>query len=152
VLSSISGSSWQLLSCHNLDMKTSLVLAGWILTSYQLVQTIVMPLGEKSARSSAGELHLSPHAALFRARYYVPAQYLSLVVRVIQALAAWFYALCCRHVDEFRARQRIRLFSSIFPSGQYRANLGGWMVEDSVEIDLLVQCPLGIIDGAGKAG
>jgi EmrB/QacA subfamily drug resistance transporter len=120
------------------DMNTSLVLAGWILTSYQLVQTIVMPLGGKISELVSRRISFIVYTLLFSVGSVLcalaPNVYLLIGARIIQAAGGGGFMPCAAGIvaDEFpEARQRyIGLFSSIFPIGAIIGpNLGGWMVE-----------------------
>jgi EmrB/QacA subfamily drug resistance transporter len=120
------------------DLKTSLVMAGWILTAYQLVQTIVMPLGGKLSEVFSRRAAFIAYTLLFSVGSILcalaPNIYLLIGARVIQAIGGGGFMPCAAGIvsDEFpEARQRfIGLFSSIFPIGAIIGpNLGGWMVE-----------------------
>lgn len=139
LLSSISGSSIAVAFPVIIsDMNTSLVLAGWILTSYQLVQTIVMPLGGKISEIVSRRVAFIAFTLLFSIGSVLsalaPNIYLLIGARVIQAIGGGGFMPCAAGIvaDEFpEARQRfIGLFSSIFPIGAIIGpNLGGWMVD-----------------------
>jgi len=139
LLSSISGSSVAVAFPVIIsDMKTSLVLAGWILTSYQLVQTVVMPLGGKISEIISRRVAFIAFTLLFSVGSILcalaPNIYLLIGARVIQAIGGGGFMPCAAGIvaDEFpESRQRyIGLFSSIFPIGAIIGpNLGGWMVE-----------------------
>jgi EmrB/QacA subfamily drug resistance transporter len=139
LLSSISGSSVAVAFPVIIsDMNTSLVLAGWILTSYQLVQTIVMPLGGKISEIISRRVAFIAYTLLFSVGSVLcalaPNIYLLIGARVVQAIGGGGFMPCAAGIvaDEFpEQRQRyIGLFSSIFPIGAIIGpNLGGWMVE-----------------------
>jgi EmrB/QacA subfamily drug resistance transporter len=120
------------------DLNTTLVLAGWILTAYQLVQTIVMPLAGKLSDFFSRRTAFIVYASLFSLGSVLcalaPNVYLLIGARVIQAIGGGGFMPCAAGIvsDEFpEARQRyIGLFSSIFPIGAIIGpNIGGWMVE-----------------------
>ncbi|MBN1685166.1 MAG: MFS transporter, partial [Spirochaetales bacterium] len=120
------------------DLNTTLVLAGWILTAYQLVQTIVMPLAGKLSEIFSRRASFVAYALLFTVGSILcalaPNVYLLIGARVIQAIGGGGFMPCAAGIvsDEFpEARQRyIGLFSSIFPVGAIIGpNIGGWMVE-----------------------
>jgi EmrB/QacA subfamily drug resistance transporter len=138
LLSSISGSAVSVAFPVIIsDLKTSLVMAGWILTAYQLVQTIVMPLGGKLSEVFSRRAAFIAYTLLFSVGSILcalaPNIYLLIGARVIQAIGGGGFMPCAAGIvsDEFpEARQRfIGLFSSIFPIGAIIGpNLGGWMV------------------------
>jgi EmrB/QacA subfamily drug resistance transporter len=139
LLSSISGSAISVAFPVIIsDMNISLVLAGWILTAYQLVQTIVMPLGGKISEVISRRVAFIAFTLLFSVGSILcalaPNIYLLIGARVVQAIGGGGFMPCAAGIvsDEFpEARQRfIGLFSSIFPIGAIIGpNLGGWMVE-----------------------
>jgi EmrB/QacA subfamily drug resistance transporter len=139
LLSSISGSSVAVAFPVIIsDMDTTLVLAGWILTAYQLVQTIVMPLGGKISEIVSKRVAFIVYTVLFSVGSVLcalaPNIYLLIGARVIQAIGGGGFMPCAAGIvaDEFpESRQRfIGLFSSVFPIGAIIGpNLGGWMVE-----------------------
>jgi EmrB/QacA subfamily drug resistance transporter len=120
------------------DLNTSLVLAGWILTAYQLVQTIVMPLAGKLSEIFSRRASFIAYTLLFSVGSILcalaPNVHLLIGARVVQAIGGGGFMPCAAGIisDEFpEARQRyIGLFSSIFPIGTIIGpNIGGWMVE-----------------------
>jgi len=113
-------------------------MAGWILSAYQLVQTIVMPLAGKLSEIFSRRASFIVYTLLFSAGSILcalsPNIYLLIGARVMQAIGGGGFMPCAAGIvsDEFpEARQRfIGLFSSIFPIGAIIGpNLGGWMVE-----------------------
>lgn len=139
LLSSISGSAASVaFPVIMSDLNTSLVMAGWVLTVYQLVATIVMPLAGKISEVLGERAAFIAYTLLFSAGSILcalaPNIYLLIGARVIQAIGGGGFMPCAAGIvsDEFpEARQRfIGLFSSIFPIGMIIGpNLGGWMVE-----------------------
>jgi len=120
------------------DLDTTLVLAGWILTAYRLVQTIIMPLAGKLSEIFSRRTSFITFTFLFSVGSVLcslaPNVYLLIGARVIQAIGGGGFMPCAAGIvsDEFpEARQRyIGLFSSIFPIGSIIGpNIGGWMVE-----------------------
>jgi len=115
----------------------SLILAGWVLSVYQLVATAAMPLAGKAGDIFGGKLTFMVSLSVFTVGSLLCAvapniQFL-IASRVIQGIGGGsFLPLAAGIVaDEFpRARQQaIGLFTSIFPIGQIIGpNLGGWMV------------------------
>jgi EmrB/QacA subfamily drug resistance transporter len=115
----------------------SLILAGWVLSSYQLVATATMPLAGKAGDIFGGKLIFMVSLSVFTIGSLLCAvapniQFL-IASRFIQGIGGGsFMPLAAGIVaDEFpRARQQaIGLFTSIFPIGQIIGpNLGGWMV------------------------
>ncbi len=117
---------------------SSLVLAGWVLSIYQLAATAAMPLAGKAGDMLGGKLAFMISLILFTAGSLfcaiAPNIYLLILFRFIQAIGGGsFLPLAAGIVaDEFpKARQQaIGLFSSILPLGSIIApNLGGWMAE-----------------------
>ncbi len=120
------------------DLNTSLIMAGWILPAYQLVQTIVMPVAGKISEVLGRRATFIAYTLLFSAGSILcalsPNIYLLIGARVIQAIGGGGFMPCAAGIvsDEFpEARQRfIGLFSSIFPIGTIIGpNVGEWMVE-----------------------
>ncbi len=120
------------------DLDTTLVMAGWILTAYRLVQTIIMPLAGKLSEVFSRRTSFILFTFLFTVGSILcslaPNVYLLIAARVIQALGGGGFMPCAAGIvaEEFpEARQRyIGLFSSIFPIGAIIGpNIGGWMVE-----------------------
>jgi len=115
----------------------SLILAGWVLSVYQLVATAAMPLAGKAGDIFGGKLTFMVSLSVFTVGSLLCAvapniQFL-IASRFIQGIGGGsFLPLAAGIVaDEFpRARQQaIGLFTSIFPIGQIIGpNLGGWMV------------------------
>ncbi|MBI4283557.1 MAG: MFS transporter [Chloroflexi bacterium] len=120
------------------SLNTSLVIAGWILTAYQLVQTIVMPLAGKISEVVGKRTSFITHTLLFSVGSILcalsPNVYWLIGSRVLQAIGGGGFMPSASGIvsEEFpEARQRyIGLFSSIFPIGTLIGPiLGGWMVE-----------------------
>ena len=81
------------------DLDTTLVLAGWILTAYQLVQTMVMPLAGKLSEIIDRRTAFIIYIALFSTGSILcslaPNVYLLIGARVLQALGGGGIMPCC---------------------------------------------------------
>ena len=115
---------------------TSLILAGWVLSIYQLVLTAAMPVAGKASDVFGRKnvflfcLGLFSVGSLLCA--IAPNIQLLILFRVIQAIGGGGFMPSAAGIvsDEFpKARQQaIGLFTSIFPIGQIIGpNLGGWL-------------------------
>ncbi|MFH1088064.1 MAG: MFS transporter [Chloroflexota bacterium] len=120
------------------SLNASLVLAGWVLSIYQLVATVAMPMAGKASDVFGRRVTLIACLALFTAGSLLcavaPSIELLILARAIQGVGGGGFlpTLVGIAVDEFpKARQRvIGLFSSFFPMGQIIGpNLGGWMIQ-----------------------
>jgi EmrB/QacA subfamily drug resistance transporter len=120
------------------DLKTSLIMAGFVLSAYQLVVTVVMALAGKITDMLGKRTAFFTFTALFSAGSVLcalaPNVYVLIGARIIQALGGGGFMPCAAGIvsEEFpENRQRfIGLFSSIFPIGTIIGpNLGGWMVQ-----------------------
>ncbi len=139
LLSSIGGSSASVAFPVMIsDLQTSLIVAGFVLSAYQLVVTVVMALARKITDMLGKRAAFITFTALFSAGSVLcalaPNIYVLIGARVIQALGGGGFMPCAAGIvsDEFpENRQRfIGLFSSIFPIGMIIGpNLGGWMVQ-----------------------
>lgn len=137
------------------DFGTTLVLAGWVLTAFQLVSTIVMPLSGKVTEVFGEKTTFMGYTLLFTigsALCAIAPNIESLIgFRVIQAIGGGGFLPCAAGIvsNEFpESRQRfIGLFSSIFPIGMIIGpNLGGWLVEAfGWRSTFWLNVPLGII-------
>ncbi|MDO8490900.1 MAG: MFS transporter [Dehalococcoidia bacterium] len=117
---------------------TSLILAGWVLSVYQLVATVVMPIAGK-----ANDIFGRKQTLMFFLGMFTLGSLLSAIApniplliasRLIQGIGGGGFLPSAAGIvaDEFpRSRQRaIGLFTSIFPLGQIIGpNLGGWLTE-----------------------
>jgi len=119
------------------ELNASLVLAGWVLSVYQLVAISSMPVAAKMSETFGRRSTFMLCAALFTAGSALcalaPNVTLLIVFRVIQAVGGGGFLPSAASIvsDEFpEMRQRaIGLFTSIFPIGAIVGpNLGGWMV------------------------
>lgn len=116
----------------------SLVLAGWVLTIFQLVATVTMPLAGKAGdilgvkRIFMLSLLSFTLGSLLCA--VAPNIELLILFRTLQGLGAGSFlpvatSIAAREFPGSR-QQAIGLFTSIFPIGQIIGpNLGGWLVE-----------------------
>jgi EmrB/QacA subfamily drug resistance transporter len=152
------------------DYNTTVVIAGWVLTGYQLVATIMMPIaGKISDIMSRKSIFL-----VFNLLFVIGSILCALApgigwlvaFRVIQGLGGGGFMPAASGIvaDEFpHDRQRyIGLFTSIFPIGMIIGpNLGGWMVESfgwrsvfwvNVPLGILVMILTWLLIPAGKKG
>ncbi len=116
----------------------SLVLAGWVLTIFQLVATVTMPLAGKAGdilgvkRIFMLSLLSFTLGSLLCA--LAPNIELLILFRTLQGVGAGSFlpvatSIAAREFPGSR-QQAIGLFTSIFPIGQIIGpNLGGWLVE-----------------------
>ena len=120
------------------DFNTNLVIAGWVLTSFQLVNTIIMPLGGKISEAIGRKITFAGCTLFFIAgsitSALAPNIYILILGRIVQAIGGGaFLPVCSGIVSDIFPEQRQRyigLFTSIFPVGMIIGpNLGGWMVE-----------------------
>ena len=120
------------------DFKASLVVVGWVLTAYQLVQTIGMAIAGKISDVIGARKAFIIYTMLFLAGSILCSLasnvYLLIGARVIQAMGGGGFMPCAAGIvsDTFpEQRQRyIGLFSSIFPIGAIIGpNVGGFMVQ-----------------------
>lgn len=117
----------------------SLILAGWVLSAYQLVIAAIMPLAGKLSDAFGRKRTFIIFLSLFTIGSLLCAiapnvQWL-IVFRIIQATGGGGFLPSAAGIvaDEFpRSRQQaLGLFTSIFPIGQIIGpNLGGWLVSD----------------------
>ena len=120
------------------DLNISLISAGWVLNSYLLVSTTVLPLAGKLSEMYGRRTIFLVCTLLFTVGSMLCAlapniEWL-IVFRVIQGIGGGGFLPCAAGIvsEEFpEARQRyIGLFSTVFPVGTIVGpNLGGWMVE-----------------------
>ncbi len=120
------------------SLATSLTMAGFVLSAYQLVVTVVMALAGKLTDMLGERTAFVTFTALFSVGSVLcalaPNIYVLIGARVVQALGGGGFMPCAAGIvsREFpENRQRfIGLFSSIFPIGMIIGpNLGGWMVQ-----------------------
>lgn len=116
---------------------SSLVLAGWVLSAYQLVVTITMPLGGKASDAFGRR----PTYMFFLSLFIVgsllcaiaPTIELLILFRFIQGIGGGGFMPASAGIVAERfphsRQQAIGFFSSILPIGQIIGpNLGGWLV------------------------
>ncbi len=139
ILSSISGSAISVAFPEiRADFNSSLILAGWVLSIYQLVATAAMPLAGK-----AGDIFGTKRLFLLSVGMFTigsllcaiaPNIQLLIFARLLQALGGGGFlpiatGIVAEHFPESR-QQAIGLFSSIFPIGQIIGpNIGGWLTD-----------------------
>ena len=118
--------------------QTSLLLAGWVLSAFQLVSTIVMPLAGKVSELFGRKATFMVCTLLFTAGSLLSAIAPNIGwligFRIIQGIGGGGFLPCAAGIvsDEFpESRQRfIGFFTTIFTVGMIIGpNLGGWMVE-----------------------
>jgi EmrB/QacA subfamily drug resistance transporter len=120
------------------DLDTTLVLAGWVLSGFSLVHTVVMPLAGKISDMLGRKRTFIAYTVLFTAGSVLCAIssniYFLIGARIIQALGGAGIMPCASGIvsDEFPEDwpRYIGLFSSVFPIGMIIGpNIGGWLVE-----------------------
>ncbi len=116
----------------------SLILAGWVLTIFQLVATVTMPLAGKAGDIFGVKkifmLSLSSFTLGSLLCALAPNIELLILFRTLQGVGAGSFLPVATSIaaKEFPGsrQQAIGLFTSIFPIGQIIGpNLGGWLVE-----------------------
>jgi EmrB/QacA subfamily drug resistance transporter len=137
------------------ELKASLIVVGWVLTAYQLVQTVVMAVAGKISDIIGARRAFVIYILLFSAGSILsalsPNVYVLIGARAIQAIGGGGFMPCAAGIvsDTFpESRQRyIGLFTSIFPIGSIIGpNLGGWMVEAFGWRSIFwVNVPLGLV-------
>lgn len=136
------------------DLHTSIALAGWTITAYQLGTLLVMPLAGKLSDELGRKRVFLAAVALFTASSFLcglaPNVYVLIVCRVLQAIGGGAVLPSCTGIvaDTFAERrgQAIGLFSSIFPiGGIIGPNLGGVIVDTlSWRFVFYVNVPIGL--------
>lgn len=137
------------------SLDTSLNWVGWTLTSFQLIQLIVMPLAGKLSDGFGRKRVFVMSVSLFTVGSLLcglaPNIGLLIVFRVIQAIGAGGVMPSAVGIvsDQFKERrnQAIGLFSSVFPIGGILGpNIGGWILENWTWREIFfVNLPIGII-------
>ena len=119
------------------EFTVPLVVVGWVLTAYQLVQTIGMAVSGKISDALGARRAFIIYTALFLTGSVLCSLshnvYMLIGARIIQALGGGGFMPCAAGIISStfpEQRQRyIGLFSSIFPIGSIIGpNLGGWLV------------------------
>jgi EmrB/QacA subfamily drug resistance transporter len=119
------------------SFKVSLILAGWVMSIYQLVATAAMPLAGKISDVFGRKFTFMASLSLFTLGSLLcaiaPNIQLLILFRLIQGVGGGAFLPVATGIvaDEFpRSRQQaIGLFTSILPIGQIIGpNLGGWMI------------------------
>ncbi len=133
----------------------SLVLAGWVLSSYQLINTAAMPLAGKAGDVFGRKIVFIISLFLFTLGSLMsalsPNIWFLIIGRFVQGLGGGGFMPIAAGVvaDDFpRSRQRaIGLFSSIHPLGQIIGpNLGGWLVHSfGWQSVFWLNIPLGLV-------
>ncbi len=120
------------------DLNTSLILTGWVISSYQLIFAAVQPLAGKISDVLGRKSTLLLCTLLFTVGSVLcatsPNIYALIASRIIQATGGGGFLPCAAGIvaDEFpKSRQRaIGLFTGIFPIGTIIGpNVGGLLIE-----------------------
>lgn len=137
------------------EQNASLVLAGWVLSVYQLVAISAMPISGKISEVFGRKSTFMLCTFLFAVGSLLcavaPNIGLLIIFRVIQGIGGGGFLPSATGIvsEEFpEARQRaIGLFSSVFPIGAIVGpNLGGWMVASlGWQSVFWLNVPLGIV-------
>lgn len=136
------------------DLHTSITLAGWTITAYQLGTLLVMPLAGKLSDELGRKRVFLAAVGLFTASSFLcglaPNVYVLIACRLLQAIGGGAVLPSCTGIvaDTFAERrgQAIGLFSSIFPiGGIIGPNLGGVIVDTlSWRSVFYVNVPIGL--------
>ena len=137
-------------------LDASVVWVGWVLTGYQLTQTVMMPLAGKLSDELGRKWLFLACVALFTLSSFLcgiaPNVYLLILFRVLQALGGGAFMPSAAGIisDVFDDRWRptaIGLFASVFPVGGLVGSvLGGWMVEQlGWRSIFFINVPIGIV-------
>jgi EmrB/QacA subfamily drug resistance transporter len=119
------------------DFDTTLVIAGWVLTAFGLVQVAMMPVAGKLSERFGHRRTFLIFMAIFTVGTFLCGMaqeiYSLIFFRVIQAIGGSGFLPCAAGIvaDAFpQSRQRaIGFFSSIFPIGSIIGpNVGAWLV------------------------
>jgi EmrB/QacA subfamily drug resistance transporter len=142
------------LPAMRVDLHTSIALAGWTITAYQLGTLLVMPLAGKLSDELGRKRVFLAAVALFTASSFLcglaPNVYALIACRILQAVGGGAVLPSCTGIvaDTFAERrgQAIGLFSSIFPiGGIIGPNLGGVIVDTlSWRFVFYVNVPIGL--------
>jgi EmrB/QacA subfamily drug resistance transporter len=137
-------------------LKTNLVWLGWVLTAYQLSQTVVMPMAGKLSDELGrkwlflGCVFLFTLSSLLCA--LAPNVYWLILFRVFQAMGGGAFLPSASGIvsDVFDDRWRptaIGLFTSVFPlGGIIGPNVGGWMIDHfGWRSIFFVNVPIGVV-------
>ena len=133
-------------------MNTNLVWISWVITSYSLTQTVMMPMAGKLSDDFGRKRLFLGCVALFTVSSLLcslaPNVYLLILFRILQACGGGAFLPSAAGIvsDVFDPRHRqtaIGLFTSVFPlGGIIGPNIGGWMIDQyRLALDLLGECP-----------
>lgn len=120
-------------------LNASVVWVGWVLTGYQLTQTVMMPLAGKLSDELGRKWLFLACVGLFTVSSFLcgvaPNVYLLILFRILQAVGGGGFMPSAAGIvsDVFDERWRptaIGLFTSVFPIGGLVGSVaGGWLVE-----------------------
>lgn len=137
------------------DFDTTIIIAGWVLSVYQLAGTAAMPLAGKAGDTFGSKNVFIVTTILFTLGSFLsaiaPNIYLLILFRFIQSVGGGsFMPVAAGIVAELfpKSRQQaIGLFSTILPTGALIGpNLGAWMTESFGWRSIFwVNIPFGII-------
>ena len=144
------------LSTMMVELDTNLAWIGWILTGYQLSQTIVMPIAGKLSDELGRKRVFLGAVIIFTvtsiATALAPNVYWLILFRVLQGLSGGSFMPTATGIvaDAFGSKRRasaIGLFGSIYPIGGILGpNIGGFIIDHySWRWIFLVNVPIGII-------
>ncbi|MCM8748383.1 DHA2 family efflux MFS transporter permease subunit [Thermomicrobiaceae bacterium CFH 74404] len=143
-------------------LNASVVWVGWVLTGYQLAQTVMMPLAGKLSDELGRKRLFLACVGLFTASSFLcgiaPNVYLLILFRILQAVGGGAFMPSASGIisDVFDDRWRptaIGLFASVFPVGALVGSvLGGWMVEHLGWRSVFINVPIGIVLLLGGLG
>uniref|UniRef100_A0A7C3A9G5 DHA2 family efflux MFS transporter permease subunit n=1 Tax=Thermorudis sp. TaxID=1969470 RepID=A0A7C3A9G5_9BACT len=144
-------------------LNASVVWVGWVLTGYQLAQTVMMPLAGKLSDELGRKRLFLACVGLFTASSFLcgiaPNVYLLILFRILQAVGGGAFMPSASGIisDVFDDRWRptaIGMFASVFPIGALVGSvLGGWMVEHlGWRSVFFINVPIGIVLLLGGLG
>jgi EmrB/QacA subfamily drug resistance transporter len=137
-------------------LHTNLVWIGWVITSYSLMQAIILPMAGKLSDDFGRKNLFLVAVVLFTAGSLLcaiaPNVYLLILFRVIQAIGGGAFMPSAAGIvsDVFGEKNRstaIGLFTSVFPiGGIIGPNLGGWVIDAfSWRAMFSINVPIGIV-------
>ncbi len=137
-------------------LNASVVWVGWVLTGYQLMQTIMMPLAGKLSDELGRKQLFLACVVLFSVSSLLcglaPNVYLLILFRIFQAVGGGAFMPSAAGIvsdvfDERRRPTAIGLFTSVFPIGGLVGSVaGGWLVEQfGWRSVFFVNVPIGLV-------